>query len=122
MADPSLAGVADATKTAKWQVRTAARASQHQLKEGFVSVEGAVHAAQLELASERGSSAWLTSRPLSCHGFRLSKSEFRDVMCLRYGWVPERLPSSCVCGNARVDVSHALSCPTADRWISVLKT
>ena len=72
-ADPSLAGVADATKTAKRQVRTAARASQQQLKEGFVSGEGAVqHAAQLELVSERGSSAWLTSRPLSCCGFRLS--------------------------------------------------
>ena len=79
--------MADATKTAKRQVRTAARASQQQLKEAFVSGEDAVHAAQLELASECGSSAWLTSRPQSCHGFRLSKPGFRDALCLRYGWV-----------------------------------
>ena len=45
------------------------------------------------------------------HGFSLSKTEFQDALCLRYGWTPTRLPNTCVCG-AKFDMSHALSCPT----------
>ena len=33
-----------------------------------------------------------------------------DVLCLRYGWQPPLLPSSCVC-NEHFTVEHALSCP-----------
>ena len=42
--------------------------------------------------------------------FNLTKGEFRDGLCLRYGWTPQRLPSSCVCG-VTASVSHLLSCP-----------
>ena len=59
---------------------------------------------------ERGASSWLTCKPLRRYGFNLTKGEFRDGLCLRYGWTPQRLPSSCVCGVA-TSVSHLLSCP-----------
>ena len=65
----------------------------------------------ISLASEKGSSSWPTCCPLARHGFSLSKGEFRDAICLRYNWLPPRLPSSCCCGR-HFDISHALSCPT----------
>ena len=64
----------------------------------------------MELAKEKGSSSWLTALPLESHGFALHKSSFRDALCLRYGWQPERLPTRCDCGDA-FTVDHALNCP-----------
>ena len=63
------------------------------------------------LASEKGASSWLTALPLQQHGFSLHKGAFRDALCLRYGWTPERLPTNCVCGK-QLTSDHALSCPT----------
>ena len=40
----------------------------------------------VDLAQQKGSSSWLESLPLSEHGYHLSKSEFRDTICLRYSW------------------------------------
>ena len=62
------------------------------------------------LSGESGSSSWLTALPLSEHGFALHKGAFRDALCLRYGWQPPLLPSSCVCGK-RFTIEHALGCP-----------
>ena len=62
------------------------------------------------LSSESGSSCWLTALPLSEHDFALHKGAFRDALCLRYGWQPPLLPSSCVCGK-RFTIEHALGCP-----------
>jgi len=59
---------------------------------------------------ERGSSSWLTSFPIEQHGFVLHKGNFIDALCLRYGWMPPRLPSHCVCGTD-FSISHAFSCP-----------
>jgi len=64
----------------------------------------------MELASERGASAWLTTLPLVEEGFNLHKQAFRDALCLRYGWDPVRLPSTCACGSA-FTVEHSFSCP-----------
>ena len=64
----------------------------------------------MSLAQEQGASSWLTALPLASHGFCLSKGEFRDALCLRYGWTPDGLPSHCPDGNA-FTVEHALSCP-----------
>ena len=64
----------------------------------------------VELAQDKGSSSWLTTLPLEEHGFFLTKSEFRDALSLRYGWLPDRLPSKCVCSES-FTVDHALSCP-----------
>ena len=41
----------------------------------------------LDLASEKGSSSWLNALPLKRYNFNLTKSEFRDGISLRYGWV-----------------------------------
>ena len=45
-------------------------------------------------ASERAVSTWFTSIPMTTYGFQLNK-----MLCLRYGWTPERLPSHCPCGE-----------------------
>ena len=59
----------------------------------------------MELASEKGASAWLTTLPLEDHGFSLHK----HALCVRYGWEPTRLPSHCMCG-AQFTTTHAFSC------------
>lgn len=65
--------------------------------------------AAMTLAQERGASSWLTALPLSGHGFSLSKADFRDALCLRYGWTPPRLPTLCVCGK-QFSLDHSLVC------------
>ena len=40
----------------------------------------------LELSKEKGCGAWLTSLPIQSLGYTLNKQEFRDSVCLRYGW------------------------------------
>ena len=42
-------------------------------------------------------------------GYTLNKQEFRDSVCLRYGWNVPNTPSFCQCGKEN-DVDHALSC------------
>ena len=48
----------------------------------------------LDLATEKGSSSWLTVLPLQGLGFDLSKREFRDAVKLRYNWPVEDIPST----------------------------
>ena len=50
------------------------------------------------LPQERGASSWLTALPLASHGFSLSKGEFRDALCMRYGWTPANIPTHCTDG------------------------
>ena len=64
----------------------------------------------LELARENGAGAWLTALPIQRLGYTLNKQEFKDAVCLRYGWEIPKTPSYCQCGK-RNDVDHALSCP-----------
>ena len=64
----------------------------------------------IQLSKEKGSSNWLTTLPLDEYGFSLNKSEFQDAIHLRYGWLPDRMPSKCVC-NENFTIDHALSCP-----------
>ena len=40
----------------------------------------------LENAGEKGSGAWLSALPIESLGYVLNKQEFRDSLCLRYGW------------------------------------
>ena len=42
----------------------------------------------LDLASEKGSSVWLTCLPIEDYGFCLHKRAFSDALALRYGWIP----------------------------------
>ena len=52
---------------------------------------------------------WLTALPIKEHGFALNKGEFKDAVCLRYGWSLSLLPSHCICGN-NLTIEHALNC------------
>ena len=60
---------------------------------------------------EKGSSGWLVALPIESHDFALHKSAFRDGICLRYGWQPPLLPTTCACGTS-FTIDHALNCPT----------
>ncbi len=64
----------------------------------------------MTLASEKGASSWLTTLPLVDFGLALHKGAFRDALCLRYGWKPRGIQTSCCCGSP-FSVDHALSCP-----------
>jgi len=63
----------------------------------------------LGLAFEPGASNWLTVLPVQEHGFTLHKTTFHDVVALRYGWNPIRLPDHCSCG-VKFSVEHAFCC------------
>ena len=60
-------------------------------------------------AREKGASSWLNALPLSEQGFDLTKTEFRDALCLTYNLKLNGLPSFCPCRN-QFNVTHALSC------------
>ena len=63
----------------------------------------------VERSREKGSSSWLSVLPLEEHGFYLHKGEFRDALCLRYGWKVNNTPQTCNCG-AQFTVNHAMIC------------
>ena len=47
--------------------------------------------------------------PLRDIGFNLNKREFRDAIKLRYDWLVDDIPSTCVCGDV-FTVDHAMIC------------
>ena len=63
------------------------------------------------LAQEKGAGSWLTALPLKRYGYILNKQEFKDAVCLRYGWRIANTPSYCQC-KKKNDIDHALSCAT----------
>jgi len=40
----------------------------------------------IQVASEKGTSSWLSTLPVAETGFALHKGAFRDALCLQYGW------------------------------------
>ena len=63
----------------------------------------------LDLAREKGAGSWLTALPIQSLGYMLNKQEFRDSLCLRYGWRIPQTPQFCACGE-RNDINHAMIC------------
>jgi hypothetical protein len=53
----------------------------------------------LDLAQEKGSGSWLTALPIEALGYTLNKQEFRDSVCLRYGWHIPNTPSFASAGR-----------------------
>ena len=53
----------------------------------------------LEIANEKGVSSWLTADPSVQFSSILNKSDFRDAVCIRYGYPLDGLPTTCVCGS-----------------------
>ena len=89
-------------------------AKEKFLKEKFNQVLESIEDAPLKrcllLNKEKGAGSWLTALPLKDHGFCLNKQEFRDAICLRYGWNIPNTPHFCGCG-VRNSVDHTLICP-----------
>ena len=63
----------------------------------------------LELAREKGAGLWLTALPIKSLGYTLNKQEFKDSVCMRYGWRIANTPSHCQCGQKN-DIDHTLCC------------
>ena len=74
----------------------------------------------LKLAGEKGTSSWLSTLPLGCHGFALHKGDICDELALRYGWSPKTLPASCVCGRSN-NIEHVLSYPNGSGAFSTIR-
>ena len=66
---------------------------------------------QLDHISRAGASSWLSSTPLKESDLHLSKSNFRDLIRLRYLLPLENMPLTCVCGKDYT-ITHALTCAT----------
>ena len=60
-----------------------------------------------DLATEKGSSMWLTVLPLQ--ELNLKKRQFRDGIKLRYEWPIDEIISICVCGEV-FTVDHTMIC------------
>ena len=95
----------------KLEVRQMRRDQQNTTAEELMLELSAQQKRAMELGKEKGASSWLSALPIEDHGFALHKGDFRDALCLRYGWQPSNLPSRCACG-ASFTMEHALSCPT----------
>ena len=81
-------------------------------KQAFVEIEANCPASMkqcIELASERVHQIGYPFYRLKNMGFHLSKGDFRDALCMCYGWMLPNLPSKCVCGSA-FNVDHAMVC------------
>ena len=72
----------------------------------------------VELAKERGASSWLSVLPLAEQGFQLHKGQFRDALCLRYGWSLCNTPRFCNCGKA-FTIDHAMVCQASPRFATM---
>ena len=73
-------------------------------------------------AMEKGASSWLSALLIKAIGYALSKQEFTDAICMRYGWKVKGIPTHCACGETN-SVVHCLTCKlggyTSMRHISV---
>ena len=54
-------------------------------------------------------SNWITAMPLKEYDYFLHKGDFRDALCLRYGWHLNNLPAKGACGESK-SVDYALVC------------
>ena len=82
---------------------------KEQFNEIIELVDGTPLKRALQLNSEKGTGSWLTALPLKSYGYSLNKVEFRDAICLRYGWEVPNTPSFCGCG-LKNSVEHTLKC------------
>ena len=70
----------------------------------------------LDHMSRVGASSWLSARPLKESDLHLSKSDFRDLIRLRYLLPLQNMSLICVCGKGYT-ITHALTCAT--RWFII---
>jgi len=70
----------------------------------------------IKLNQEKGSGSWLTVLPLADCGYTLNKQEFRDALCLRYGWSVASMPHFCGCGQ-KTALTTPSSAKRVDMWL-----
>ena len=63
----------------------------------------------MDISSDKGSSNWVTAYPSYERHTDLSKGEFTDAVCMRYGWPIANIDTVCACGT-NFSVEHALNC------------
>ena len=95
--------------TAKREIRVSNRQQSEEQAEAIYSQLTPQLKRSVDLAKECGASSWLSVLPLSDQGFHLNKGEFRDALCLRYGWDLSNTPRSCNCGKP-FTTDHAMVC------------
>lgn len=62
------------------------------------------------LVSETLCPLWQNALPTAKDNFDLSRTEFRDVICLRYSKPLPELPITCDGSNSTFTITHALNC------------
>ena len=88
------------------------REKENRLEQEFSYVKSQVNdnvKRCLDLNREKGAGSWLTALPIQAMGYVLNKQDFRDSLCLRYGWRIANTPLFCCC-KQKNDIDHALTC------------
>ena len=105
--DPMSASIE--SKAIKSSVRNAKRDNQLAEADAIFNELPPPQQRLLACTREKGASSWLSALPIDEHGFFLHKGDFRDALCLRYGWQISNLPLHCACGDP-LSVDHAMCC------------
>ena len=87
------------TKLAQQEVRTETLEELEHRAEHIKELAPRKTQQALDMAAEKGSSAWLTVLPLQDLSFNLNERESRDAVKLYYDWPVEDIPYTCACGE-----------------------
>ena len=66
------------------------------------------------LHRETRNGAWLSAAPHRLNGTELSWEEFRDNLRLRYGLMPQNIPTTCDGCGKKLSIEHTRSCSKVD--------
>ena len=106
--------VVDAVRSVRQLAREAKNNRNQGITERVTMIKREVTDGQrflLEIAREKGVSSWLTVSPRWRDKTVMKRTDFRDALCIRYGYRLADLPEACVCGR-ELTTSHALTCHT----------
>ena len=106
--------VGDAVRSVRQLAREAKNNRNQGITERVTMIKREVTDGQrflLEIAREKGVSSWLTVSPRWRDKTVMKRTDFRDALCIRYGYRLADLPEACVCGR-ELTTSHALTCHT----------
>lgn len=106
--DLSLLDKEEMAKT-KIQLKKEKEITYKEEKENIIEMLCEKEKRMLLAASEKGASSWLSALPLKKLGYVINKQEFRDAICLRYGWKIPNTPIYCGCGQKN-SFDHILVC------------
>ena len=93
--DPVLSAVAASRKQTTVE-RSSRQTALREVAQSLLSQVSNHQQLLLSIAEEKGVSSWLTADSSFENGTSLNKSDFRDAVCLRYGFPIDGLPTGCV--------------------------